>query len=62
MWHFLLRDANVPPKQVPSPGYFAELPSLRPELSAAQDDCDWFSEMQTTQGIFFLLSQNVSEV
>ena len=49
---FSLRGANVPPKQVPSRDYLAEPLSLRPELSTAQDRCDWFKEMQTTQRVF----------
>ena len=32
---------------------FAEPPSLRPELSAARDDCDWFKEMQKTHSVVF---------
>ena len=40
---FLLHCTNVPPKQVPSRDYLAEPPSLRPEISASQDHCDWFN-------------------
>ena len=54
MWRFLLRGANVPPKQVPSRNYI--LQSLRgcvQSFSPPKDDCDWFKEMQTTHGVFF---------
>uniref|UniRef100_A0A8C9X018 Aminopeptidase n=1 Tax=Sander lucioperca TaxID=283035 RepID=A0A8C9X018_SANLU len=44
---------TVPPKQVPSRGYSAEAPWLRPVLSAVQDDCDWFKETPTNQSTFF---------
>ena len=39
---------HVPPKQVPSRGYFAAAP-----LNTAQDDCDWFKEMPINQSTFF---------
>ena len=43
--------AHVPPKQVPSRGYFALL--LHSAHSTAQDDCDWFKEMPINQSTFF---------
>ena len=40
--------ANVLPKSSHW-HYFARAPFLHPGLSAAQDDCDWFKEIQTRQ-------------
>ena len=43
---------HVPPKQVPSRGYFAEPPSLHPALNTAQDDYDYFKEMPINHKTF----------
>lgn len=50
--------SNVLPKQVPRRHHFAGPPSphrVLPTVCTAQDDCDWFKEIQTGQSVFFLL-------
>lgn len=61
MWRFLLWALAILmqsfaslPKSVPSRRYFAKAPSLNSGLSATEDDCDLFKEVQTTQSAFSL--------
>ena len=52
--------SNVLPKQVPGQHHFAGPPSLHrvlPTVCTAQDDCDWFKEIQTGQSVFFFYSR-----
>ena len=62
MGRFLRWGANVPPKQVASRDHFTKPPSLHLEFSDAQDNWDWFKEMQTTQSVFFLLLPNLEDI
>ena len=38
-------------QKFPPRHYFARAPLLHPGRSAAQDDCDWFKEIQTRQRV-----------